>query len=122
VAAGGGLVGIHAIDGMAGIGKSTFAVHAAHKLAGSFPDGQFFLPLHAHAPGQRPVSPADALASLLLTAGVAAQHIPPGLEARAGRWRDHVAGKRILLLLEDAAGHEQVRPLLPGPARPAAWS
>ena len=91
-------------------------VHAAHRLAGSFPDGQFFLPLHAHTPGQRPVGPADALASLLLTAGVAEQHIPPGVEARAGRWRDHVAGRKILLLLDDAAGHEQVRPLLPGTA------
>ena len=47
---------------------------------------------------------------------MAAQQIPPGLEARAGRWRDHVAGKKILLLLDDAAGHEQVRPLLPGTA------
>ena len=115
-AAGGGVVGIHAIDGMAGIGKTTFAVHAAHRLAGSFPDGQFFLPLHAHTAGQRPVDPADALASLLLTAGVPAAQIPPGLEARAGRWRDHVAGKKILLVLDDAAGHEQVRPLLPGTA------
>jgi tetratricopeptide (TPR) repeat protein len=116
-AAGGGVVGIHAIDGMAGIGKTTFAVHAAHRLAEAFPDGQFFLPLHAHTPGQRPVDPADALASLLQTAGVAAPQIPPGVEARAGRWRDHVAGKKILLLLDDAAGHEQVRPLLPGTAR-----
>ncbi len=116
VAANGGVVGIHAIDGMAGIGKTTLAVHAAHRLASDFPDGQFFLPLHAHTPGQRPVDPADALASLLLTAGLAAPQIPPGLEARAGRWRDHVAGKKILLLLDDAAGHEQVRPLLPGTA------
>jgi tetratricopeptide (TPR) repeat protein/transcriptional regulator with XRE-family HTH domain len=113
-AAGGGVVGIHAIDGMAGIGKTTFAVHAAHRLTGAFPDGQFFLPLHAHTAGQRPVDPADALASLLLTAGVAAAQIPPGLQARAGRWRDFVAGKKILLLLDDAAGHEQVAPLLPG--------
>jgi tetratricopeptide (TPR) repeat protein/transcriptional regulator with XRE-family HTH domain len=110
----GGVAGVHVIDGMPGVGKTTYAVHAAHQLAGRFPDGQFFLPLHGHTPGQRPVDPADALASLLLTAGVAAAHIPPGVEARAGRWRDHAAGKKLLLLLDDAAGHEQVRPLLPG--------
>jgi tetratricopeptide (TPR) repeat protein/transcriptional regulator with XRE-family HTH domain len=115
-AADGGVVGIHAIGGMAGVGKTTFAVHAAHRLSGSFPDGQFFLPLHAHTPGQRPVDPADALASLLLTAGLAPQQIPPGTETRAARWRDHVAGKKILLLLDDAAGHDQVAPLLPGTA------
>jgi len=115
-AADGGVVGIHAIDGMAGIGKTTFAVHAAHRLAPDFPDGQFFLPLHAHTPGQRPVDPADALGSLLLTAGLAPQQIPPGAEARAARWRGQVAGKKILLLLDDAASHQQVRPLLPGTA------
>jgi len=116
LAAYGGVVGICAIDGMAGIGKTTFAVHAAHRLAPAFPDGQFFLPLHAHTAGQRPVDPADALASLLLTAGLAPQQIPPGVAARAARWRGQVAGKKVMLLLDDAAGHEQVRPLLPGTA------
>jgi tetratricopeptide (TPR) repeat protein/transcriptional regulator with XRE-family HTH domain len=116
--ANGGVVGIHAIGGMAGIGKTSFAVHAAHQLAASFPEGQFFLPLHAHTPGQWPVEPADALASLLLTAGVPAPQIPPGLEARAARWRDCVADRKILLVLDDAAGYEQVRPLLPGTAGP----
>ena len=115
-AAGGGVVGIHAIDGMAGVGKTTFAVHAAHRLTGTFPDGQFFLPLHAHTPGRSPVDPADALANLLLTAGVAPAAIPPGTEARAGRWRDWVSARKILLLLDDAASYEQVRPLLPGMA------
>jgi tetratricopeptide (TPR) repeat protein len=105
-----------AIDGMAGIGKTTFAVHAAHRLVPGFPDGQFFLPLHAHTPAQRSVGPADALASLLLTVGLAPRQIPPGVEARAARWRGQVAGKKILLLLDDAASHEQVRPLLPGTA------
>jgi transcriptional regulator with XRE-family HTH domain len=119
VAAGGGVVDICAIDGMAGIGKTTFAVHAAHRLAGSFPDGQFFLPLHAHTRGQRPVDPADALASLLLTAGIAAQQIPPGLEARAARWRDQVAGKKILLLLDDAPGTSRSGRCCPVP--PGAW-
>src|SRR5215467_2620079 len=89
-AAGSGAVRLCAIGGMAGAGKTTLAVHAAHRLAGDFPDGQFFIPLHAHTAGQRPVDPADALASLLLTAGVAAAQLPPGLEARAARWRDHV--------------------------------
>jgi hypothetical protein len=116
MAADGEVIGIHAIGGMAGVGKTTFAVHAAHRLAERFPDGQFFVPLHAHTPGQLPVGPADALASLLLTAGVPAPQIPPGLEARAARWRDQVAGKKILLVLDNAAGHEQVRPLLPGTA------
>jgi tetratricopeptide (TPR) repeat protein/transcriptional regulator with XRE-family HTH domain len=115
-APGGGVVGICAIGGMAGIGKTTLAVHAAHRLAGRFPDGQIFLPLHGHTPGQRPVDPADALASLLLAAGISAQAIPAGLDARAGCWRDHLAGKKILLVLDDAAGHEQVGPLLPGTA------
>jgi tetratricopeptide (TPR) repeat protein len=112
----GGAVSICAIGGMAGIGKTAFAVHAAHQLTGHFPDGQIFLPLHGHTPGQQPVDPAEALASLLLTAGVAAPHIPPGLDARSRLWRHYLAGKRILLLLDDAAGYEQVRGLLPGTA------
>ena len=110
----GGLVGIHAIGGMAGIGKTAFAVHAAHRLAGRFPAGQIFLPLHGHTPGQQPVDPADALASLLMTAGVAAAHIPPDLEARMALWRDRLAGQQLLLILDDAIGSEQVLPLLPG--------
>jgi hypothetical protein len=62
------------------VGAQSGAVHAAHRLAGAFPDGQFFLPLLAHTAGQRPVDPADALASLLLTAGVPAAQIPRTLE------------------------------------------
>ena len=114
VAGAGGVVGIHAIGGMAGVGKTAFAVHAAHRLADRFPGGQIFLPLHGHTPGQRPVDPADALASLLLTAGVAPAQIPPGLEARVALWRDRLAGRQLLLVLDDAVGSEQVLPLLPG--------
>ena len=110
----GGVVGIYAIGGMAGVGKTAFAVHAGHRLAGRYPGGQIFLPLHGHTPGRVPVDPADALAGLLLTAGVAAAHIPPGLEARMALWRDRLAERQLLLILDDAADSEQVRPLLPG--------
>ena len=112
----GGVVSIHAIGGMPGVGKTAFAVHAAHQLAPRFPDGQIFLPLHGHTPGQRPVDPEDALASLLLTAGVSVSQIPQGLEARTALWRDWLSGRQLLLLLDDAAGTEQVQPLLPGTA------
>jgi tetratricopeptide (TPR) repeat protein len=112
----GGVIGIYSVDGMAGIGKTAFAVHAAHRLAAGFPDGQIFLRLHAHTAGQRPVDPAEALVTVLLSTGVAPQQIPPGLEARSAMWRGHLAGKKMLLVLDDAAGSDQVRPLLPGAA------
>jgi tetratricopeptide (TPR) repeat protein/DNA-binding XRE family transcriptional regulator len=111
-----GIVGIHAIDGMAGIGKTTLAVHAAHGLAPRFPDGQIFVRLHGHTPGQAPVDPVDALAILLATIGVTPQEIPAGVEARAGLWRDRMSGKRALLVLDDALNSDHVLPLLPSAA------
>jgi tetratricopeptide (TPR) repeat protein/transcriptional regulator with XRE-family HTH domain len=108
------VVSIYAIGGMAGVGKTAFAVHAAHRLAERFPAGQIFLPLHGHTPGQQPVDPGDALASLLLTIGVPAGQIPQGVEARTALWRDQLVSLRLLLVLDDAVGSEQVQPLLPG--------
>jgi tetratricopeptide (TPR) repeat protein/transcriptional regulator with XRE-family HTH domain len=103
-----------AICGMAGVGKTAFALQAAHLLAERFPDGQIYLPLYAHSPVREPTSPAEALAGLLLTAGLGADQIPPDADARSRLWRDMVADKRLLLVLDDAAGHEQIMPLLPG--------
>jgi tetratricopeptide (TPR) repeat protein/transcriptional regulator with XRE-family HTH domain len=109
-----GIVRIAAIDGMAGVGKTAFAVHAAHQLAPRFPDGQLFMRLHGHTPGQRPVHPIDALAALLRATGMPPEQIPEELDERAGLWRDRIADRKVLLLLDDAASSEQVRPLLPG--------
>ena len=107
-------ISVHAINGMAGVGKTTFAVHSAHLLSDRFPDGQVFLQLHAHTPGQRPVDPAEALGTLLLSTGVPPWYVPGGLEARSMLWRSHLAGKQMLLVFDDAAGSDQIRPLLPG--------
>ncbi|OLF09249.1 ATP-binding protein [Actinophytocola xanthii] len=113
-AAAGQVIAIHAIDGMAGIGKTALAIHAAHLLEPYFPDGQYFVRLHAHTPGVAPVEPLDALESLLAAQGLSPQEIPGDLDARAAVWRHRLAGRRTLLILDDAAGHQQVEPLLPG--------
>jgi tetratricopeptide (TPR) repeat protein len=107
---------IHAINGMPGVGKTALAVHTAHMLAPRFPDGQLFVRLHAHTPGRRAADPADVLVSLLVAAGVTAQAVPAELDARSAMWRDRLVGKRLLMVLDDAAGHEQVEPLLPAAA------
>lgn len=105
---------IHVVNGMPGVGKTAFAVHVAQQVADRFPDGHLFLELRGHSPGQPPVTPADALGSLLLAIGVAARHIPAELDDRARMWRGRLATRRMLLVLDDVVDHEQVRPLLPG--------
>jgi tetratricopeptide (TPR) repeat protein/transcriptional regulator with XRE-family HTH domain len=107
----GGIVCV--IDGMAGSGKAEFAAHAAHQLAPGFPDGCVFARLRGHADDQRPVEPTHLLEALLLQDGLAASAVPAGLEARAGLWRERMAGRRMLVILDDASNSRQVRPLLP---------
>jgi tetratricopeptide (TPR) repeat protein/transcriptional regulator with XRE-family HTH domain len=114
--AAGGTVVITAIDGMAGIGKTALAVHAAHHLADQFPDGQLFLDLHGYTQGYEPRAPADALAALLRALDVSAQRIPEDLEERAALYRQRLAGTRTLIVLDNAANEAQVRPLLPASA------
>lgn len=105
---------INVIDGMAGVGKTALAVHAAHRLADRYPDGQLFCDLHGHTPGAQPVEPEAALELLLRTLGLPAERIPDGLAARAAVWRSELASRRLLLVLDNAATAAQVRPLLPG--------
>ncbi|MEQ7127241.1 BTAD domain-containing putative transcriptional regulator [Actinopolymorpha sp. B11F2] len=102
-----------AIDGPAGVGKTTLAVHWAHGVADRFPDGQLFLDLHGYS-AERPVSPSAALAGLLRTLGVAAGEIPGTVDERAALLRTRLAGRRMLVVLDNARSAEQVRPLLPG--------
>jgi DNA-binding SARP family transcriptional activator/tetratricopeptide (TPR) repeat protein len=103
-----------AIDGMAGVGKTALAVHAAHRLADAYPDGQLFCDLRAHTPGGRPLDAGAALDLLLRMLGVRPDDIPDGLAARTARWRAELAGRRVLVVLDNAESAEQVRPLLPG--------
>ncbi|WOX11441.1 cyclophane-containing RiPP biosynthesis TPR protein HaaT [Streptomyces sp. N50] len=111
---------VHVIDGMAGVGKTTLAVHAGHVLSERFPDGQLFVNLNGHTTGRSPVQATEALASLLTAAGVPTQQIPVGddvsaiTEARAAMWRSRLAGKKALLILDNAASYRQLEPLLPG--------
>jgi tetratricopeptide (TPR) repeat protein len=113
-AAAGGTVVLSAIDGMAGVGKTALAVHAAHRMADSFPDGQLFIDLHGYSPDQQPRTPADALRWLLLALGVPAKRVPQDADAAAAVYRQRLADTRTLIVLDNAADEAQVRPLLAG--------
>lgn len=105
---------VWAIDGMAGVGKTTLAVHAAGRLGAGFPDGQLFVDLQAHTAGQPPLSAAAAAEVLLRQLGVPADDLPGTPAELTARWRAELAGRRALVVLDNAADVGQVAPLLPG--------
>ncbi|HEX6676867.1 MAG TPA: BTAD domain-containing putative transcriptional regulator [Actinomycetes bacterium] len=111
--AGTGAVVVAAIDGMGGVGKSALAIHAAHQLAGRFPDGQLYLNLRSATPGAVPLEPLDGLGRMLRALGLDPGRIPGQVEEAAASFRTLAAGRRLLLVLDNAHDAEQVRPLLP---------
>jgi DNA-binding SARP family transcriptional activator len=107
-----GSTAIVAISGLGGVGKSAFAVHVAHAVAADFPDGQLFVDLHGAAAGLARLAPIDVLGRFLRALGV--DRPPVELDEAAARFRSLTAGRRILVVLDNAADVVQVRPLLPG--------
>jgi DNA-binding SARP family transcriptional activator/tetratricopeptide (TPR) repeat protein len=107
---------IIAVTGTAGVGKTTLAVHWAHEVKARFPDGQIFLNLRGFDPHQPPAEPEAAIRTLLDALGVPAEQVPVDPDAQAGLYRSQFAGRRILVLLDNASDAAQVRPLLPGSA------
>jgi tetratricopeptide (TPR) repeat protein/transcriptional regulator with XRE-family HTH domain len=119
---------ICAVAGKAGVGKSALAVHVAHRLVSVFPDGQLYASLGGggrqgrRSAGQglrSPLDPAEILSRFLRALGVDGAAIPGSLEERAALYRSRLAGKRMLVVLDDAADEAQLRPLLPGGPGPA---
>jgi DNA-binding SARP family transcriptional activator len=109
-----GAVLITAIGGMGGIGKTALAVAWAREIADRFPDGQLYLNLRGFDAGGRVKTPHDALNHLLGSIGAEKSPTAESLEARSARFRSMMAGRAMLVLLDNARDAEQVRPLLPG--------
>jgi len=107
-------VGIAAVEGVAGVGKTAFAVHAAHAIADLFPDGQIYMNLRGFDPHSAALQPDEALARLIRSIGVADFDGDYDIDVRAALFRSAVAGKRLLFVLDNAASSAQVRDLLPG--------
>jgi DNA-binding SARP family transcriptional activator/tetratricopeptide (TPR) repeat protein len=103
---------IQLLDGMAGSGKTTLAVHVAHQLTKHYPDAQLFIDLQGHGEGS-PVEPSAALVTLLRQIGVPAERIPADVDDRIALWRSELARRRALVVLDNAASTDQVTPLLP---------
>ncbi|MFG1948714.1 BTAD domain-containing putative transcriptional regulator [Nonomuraea sp. NPDC048826] len=102
-----------ALVGTAGMGKTALAVHWAHRVASRFPDGQLYADLHRHGTHD-PAAPIEVLTSFLRALGMPGERIPTDTETATATYRSMLAGRRVLVILDNAGSAEQVRPLLPG--------
>ncbi|MEV7623781.1 BTAD domain-containing putative transcriptional regulator [Actinoplanes sp. NPDC089786] len=108
--------GVLAIDGMPGVGKTTFAIHLAHLLAPRFPDGQLHIDLNGFDVAAAPIGTGEAIRGFLNALGVRDDAVPSGIGPQTGLFRSLLAGRRVLIVLDNAYDADQVRPLLPGTA------
>ncbi|WP_353946833.1 tetratricopeptide repeat protein [Streptomyces sp. HUAS MG91] len=107
---------IGAVGGMAGVGKTTLAVHWAHRIADGFPDGQLYVNLRGFEASGRPMDPEEALGRFLSALGVPSGEMPSTVEARSVLFREKCSSRRLIVVLDNARDAEQVRPLLPASA------
>ena len=114
----GSVMAVSALAGIGGVGKTTLAVHVAHDSRPHFPDGQLYVDLQGT--GSRAAEPEAVLGAFLRALGTPDQAIPDSLDERAALYRSTLAGRRVLVLLDNARDAAQIRPLLPGTAGCAA--
>ncbi|MET9757744.1 BTAD domain-containing putative transcriptional regulator [Streptomyces sp. NPDC006372] len=107
-------VALSVISGAAGVGKTALAIHVAHRARDRFPDGQLYVDLRGYDHESAPVTPREALGQLLRSLGLTPQQIPSDPDEQARRYRSLLDGRRMLIVLDNAASVRQVRPLLPG--------
>ena len=111
---GGSRIAVHSVEGIGGVGKTSLALHVAHRIAKNYPDAALFIDLRAHVKGQTPLSPSEALAILLSDLGLPGESIPDSLEGRASLWRRELSDARAMVILDNAADADQIRDLLAG--------